>query len=80
MYQDHIAPRRINHDVAADSPTLLCSAKGYNVVKLKNEYYAVPWRIGHLDLSTDEGRAHPDLLVSQNYQALLKKVQVVSRG
>lgn len=80
MYQDHIAPRRINHEVAADSPTLLCSAKGYNVVKLKDEYYAVPLRIGHLDLATDEGRAHPDLLVSQNYEVLLEKVQVASRG
>lgn len=80
MYQDHIVPRRINHEVAADSPTLLCSAKGYNVVKLKDEYYAVPLRIGHLDLATDEGRAHPDLLVSQNYAVLLEKVQVASRG
>ncbi|MGE3977378.1 MAG: glycosyltransferase family 2 protein [Nitrospira sp.] len=80
MYQDHIVPRRINHEVAADSPTLLCSAKGYNVVKLKDEYYAVPLRIGHLDLATDEGRAHPDLLVSQNYEVLLEKVQVASRG
>ncbi|BFU90068.1 MAG: hypothetical protein NTAFB01_12550 [Nitrospira sp.] len=80
MYQDHIAPHRINHEVAADSPTLLCSAKGYNVVKLKDEYYAVPLRIGHLDLATDEGKAHPDLLVSQNYEGLLEKVQVASRG
>jgi hypothetical protein len=36
--------------------------------------------IGHLDLSTDEGKVHPDLLVSENYERLLEKVRVVSRG
>lgn len=80
IYHDHIAPRRINHEVPADSPTLLCSVKGYNVVKLKDAYYAAPQGVGDLDLSTDEGKAHPALLVSQNYEALIKKVQVASRG
>jgi hypothetical protein len=58
----------------------LCSVKRYNLVKFKDDYYAVPKRIGHLDLSTDEGRVHPDLLISQNYHTLLKKIQVASRG
>lgn len=80
MCQDHITPHRIDHEVPADAPTLLCSVKRYNLVKFKDEYYAVPKSIGHLDLSTDEGRVHPSLLVSQNYQTLLKKVQVASRG
>lgn len=80
MYQDHIISRRINYEVPADAPTLLCSVKRYNLVKFKDEYYAVPKSIGHIDLSADEGRVHPDLLISQNYQTLLKKVQVASRG
>lgn len=80
MYQDRILPRRINYEVPADAPTLLCSVKRYNLVKFKHEYFAVPKSIGHLDLSTDEGRVHPDLIVSQDYEALLAKVQVVSRG
>jgi glycosyltransferase involved in cell wall biosynthesis len=80
LYQNRILPRRINYQVPADAPTLLCSVKRYNLVKFKDEYYAVPKSIGHLDLSTDEGRVHPDLLVSQDYEALLTKVQVVSRG
>lgn len=80
MCEDHIPSRRINHEVPADAPTLLCSVKRYNLVKFKDEFYAVPKRIGHLDLSTDEGRVHPDLLISQNYQALLKKVQLAIRS
>ncbi len=80
LYQDHFTTRRINHEVPADSPILLCSVKRYNLVKFKEEYYAVPMSIGHLDLSTDEGKVHPDLLVSENYERLLEKVRVVSRG
>lgn len=80
MCEDHIPSCRINHEVPADAPTLLCSVKRYNLVKFKDEFYAVPKRIGHLDLSTDEGRVHPDLLISQNYQVLLKKVQLATRG
>jgi hypothetical protein len=52
----------------------------YNLVKFKDDYYAIPKSIGHLDLSTDEGRIHPDLLVSQSYETLLEKVHVASRG
>lgn len=80
MIQDYVTPHRINCEVPADAPTLLCSVKKYNLVKFKDEYYAVPKRIGHLDLSTDEGRVHPDLLVSENYEMLLEKVHAVSRG
>ncbi|TKB69981.1 MAG: glycosyltransferase [Nitrospira sp.] len=80
MYQDRILPRRINYEVPADAPTLLCSVKRYNLVKFKDEYFAVPKSIGHLDLSTDEGRVHPDLLVASNYEVILEKVHVASRG
>ncbi len=79
-YRDRIVPHRVNPEVRADHPTLLCSVRGYNIVKVKDDFYAAPQSAGHLDLSTDEGRVHPDLLVSQNYEALLKKVQVTSRG
>lgn len=65
VFRDHVAPRRVNHEVPADHPTLLCSLKGYNIVKVKEEYYAAPQNVGDLDLSTEEGRVHPDLLVSK---------------
>jgi hypothetical protein len=80
FYRNHVVPRRVNHEVPADHPTLLCSVRGYNIVKVNDAFYAAPQSVGNLDLSTDEGRVHPDLLVSQNYQALLKKVQVAPRG
>ena len=80
VFRDHVAPRRVNHEVPADHPTLLCSLKGYNIVKVKEEYYAAPQNVGDLDLSTEEGRVHPDLLVSKNYEGLLEKVHAASRG
>lgn len=79
-YRNYIAPHRINPAVPADFPVLLCSLKGYNVVKVKEAFYAAPHGIGNLDLSTDEGRAHPELLVSQNYEAILEKVRSASRS
>ncbi|OQW30840.1 MAG: hypothetical protein A4E19_08820 [Nitrospira sp. SG-bin1] len=80
LYRNHVAPRRVNHNVPADHPTLLCSVRGYNIVKVKDAFYAAPQSVGNLDLSTDEGRVHPDLLVSENYEGLLQKVYVASRG
>lgn len=80
FYRNYIVPQTINYDIPADHPTLLCSVKGYNIVKVKDAFYAAPQSVGNLDLSTDEGRLHPDLLVSENYEVLLKKVHVVTRG
>jgi glycosyltransferase involved in cell wall biosynthesis len=80
FYRNYIVPQTINHDIPADHPTLLCSVKGYNIVKVKDAFYAAPQSVGNLDLSTDEGRVHPDLLVSENYEVLLKKVHVATRG
>jgi hypothetical protein len=54
--------------------------KGYNIVKVNDAFYAAPQSVGNLDLSTDEGRVHPDLLVAKNYEVLLEKVHVASRG
>lgn len=79
-YRDHIAPYNVNYTVVADSPILLCSMKGYNVIKVKEEFYAAPHGIGNLDLSTEEGREHPELLVSSSYKAILRKVQAVSKA
>jgi len=78
VYWDYIAPYRVNDTVLAEFPILLCSLRGYNVVKFKNVFYAAPHDIGDLDLLTDEGRTHPDLLVSESYEAILKKVKKAS--
>lgn len=80
VYRNHVVPRKVDHAVPADHPTLLCSVKGYNIVKVKDAFYAAPQSVGNLDLSTDEGRVHPDLLVAKNYEVLLEKVYVASRG
>jgi Glycosyl transferase family 2 len=80
FYGNHIVPRRVNHEVPADHPTLLCSVRGYNIVKVKDAFYAAPQTVGNLDLSTNEGRVHPDLLVSENYEMLLEKVHMARRG
>lgn len=78
IYGDYVAPIRVNHLVLAEFPILLCSVKGYNIVKVKDAYYAAPHGIGDLDLSTDAGRAHPGLLVSDNYWAIIKKARTAS--
>ena len=78
VWGNYIAPYRVNHGILAEFPILLCSMKGYNIVKFKNGFYAAPHGIGYLDLLTDEGRAHPALLVSESYEALLKKVKKAS--
>lgn len=80
VYRNHVVPRKVDHAVPADHPTLLCSVKGYNIVKVKDAFYAAPQSVGNLDLSTDEGRVHPGLLVAKNYEVLLEKVYVASRG
>ena len=80
FYQDHIAIYGIDHTVLAEIPILLCSFRGYNIVKLRDSFYAARHGIGDLDLSTDEGRAHPELLVSQSYKALVRKVRLAATG
>lgn len=79
VYHNYRAFYRVNHAVPAEMPTLLCSLKGYNIIKVKDVFYAAPHRIGQLDLSTDEGRAHPELLTSKSYKMILEKVRKMSR-
>ena len=77
-YRDYVAVYRTNHTVHAEIPILLCSYRGYNLVKIKDSFYAARHGIGDLDLSSDEGRSHPELLVSGNYRALVKQVRMAS--
>jgi hypothetical protein len=55
-------------------PVLLCSYKGYNLIKLKEKYYAARRGLS-LDLTTNEGVSYPELLVSDDYYSLLKMVR-----
>lgn len=80
VYRDYIAPYRTDHAVLAEFPILLCSLRGYNIIKIKKSFYAAPHGLGNLDLSTDEGRANPQLLVSEDYREIVKKVRVASRA
>lgn len=79
VYRDYVAPYRVDHAVLAEFPILLCSLRGYNVIKVKKTFYAAPHGIGKLDLSTDEGRANPKLLVSGDYREIIKKVRVATK-
>ena len=79
VYRDYIAVYRINHAVLAEFPILLCSFRDHNIVKVKDRFYAASHGIGNLDLTTDEGRSHPELLVSESYRALVKRVRIVSK-
>lgn len=58
----------------AMQPVLLCSYKGYNLIKLREKYYAARRGLS-LDLTTNEGISDPELLVSDNYYSLLKMVR-----
>jgi len=78
-YGDYVAPYRVNHAVLAELPILLCSLRGYNVIKYKDVFYAAPHGTGNLDLSTDGGRAYPELLVSESYRGIIRKVRLASK-
>jgi hypothetical protein len=79
VYQDYFGVYRINREMPADLPVLLCAYRGYNLVKVKDRFYAARHGIGDLDLSTEEGRSHPDLLASQDYSALVAQVRAASK-
>lgn len=79
VYRDYIVPHRVNHSVLAEHPTLLCSFRGYNIVKVNDAFYAARHSIGVLDLATEEGRSHPELIFSKNYANLIKQVRKASK-
>ena len=63
----------------AEQPTLLTVYGSYNIIKLHDLFYAARHDLGQLDLMTEEGRAHPGLLSSAGYRALLRKVKQLSK-
>ncbi|MBC8506165.1 MAG: hypothetical protein H8D34_14990, partial [Chloroflexi bacterium] len=78
-YRDYIAVYRIDYAVLAENPLLLFSYKGFNIVKVFDKFYAARHGLGDLDLTVEDGRAHPDLLISTNYFTLLKMIQHASK-
>jgi len=79
VYREYLAVFRVDPAALAESPTLLCAYRRYNIVKLLDTFYAVHRRLGHLDLATEDGRAHPTLLTSKDYFVLLSMVRKASR-
>jgi hypothetical protein len=77
-YHDYLAVYRIEHSMLAEHPILLCAYKGYNLVKLLDKFYAARHGLS-LDLTTEEGRSHPELLISTGYYSLLKLVREASK-
>jgi hypothetical protein len=75
VYFEYVAAYRIDHTILAEHPILLCSYRGHNIVKLLDKFYAARHGLGDLDLTTEAGRAHGGLLVSNNYSVLLKLVR-----
>lgn len=78
-YQEYAVAYRVNREAPAERPLLLCAYRGYNIVKLLDTFYAARHGLGDLDLATEEGRAHPGLLVSNEYFKLLKMVRSASK-
>lgn len=78
FYRDHVAVYRVKHDVLAEVPVLLCSFRGYNIVRVKNHFFAARHGIGDLDLTTEEGRRHPELVRSDNYRTLIRSLRRMS--
>lgn len=74
-YRECVAVYRIDHAVLAENPLLLCAYRGYNIIKMLDNFYAAHHGLGNLDLTTEEGRTHPELLSSNDYFALLKMVR-----
>ena len=77
-YHDYFGVYRIEYSMLAEYPVLLCAYKGFNLVKVSNTFYAVRQGLS-LDLTIDEGRGHPEALVSTDYNLLLKLVQKASK-
>ncbi|MBM4128023.1 MAG: glycosyltransferase family 2 protein [Nitrospira sp.] len=77
-YHEHLAVYRIEHSMLAEHPVLLCAYKGHNLVKVLDKFYAARHGLG-LDLTTEEGRRHPELLISTGYYSLLKLVREASK-
>lgn len=78
-YREYVAAFRVDYTVLAENPLLLCSYRCYNIIKLHDKFYAASHGLGSLDLTTEEGRGHPGLIVSDNYLALLKMVRNVPK-
>ena len=62
-------------EVVSNVPILVSRYKDHNIVKVYEAFYAAPVSLGHLDLSTANGRNHPDLLVAPSYEIVLEMVR-----
>ena len=78
-YWSSIGAYRISRVGSAKTPTLLCSYRGYNIVKFKEDFYSTPDGMENLDLETGLSCLPPDVFVSANYHALLKMVRDASK-
>lgn len=79
VYREYATIYKIDHTMLAEKPLLLCAYRGHNIVKIQDVFYAAHHSMGCLDLTTEDGRAHPDLLASDDYFSLLKKVRNASK-
>lgn len=75
IYREYITVYQVDHAMLAENPLLLCAYKGHNIIKMQNAFYAAHHSLGGIDLTTEEGRAHPSILVSNDYFALLKMIR-----
>lgn len=78
VYRDYVAVYRVKHNVLAEVPVLLCAFRGYNLVRVRSEFFAAKHGIGDLDLTTEEGRRHPDLVRAESYRMLVRSVRRLS--
>lgn len=80
VYRDYVTIYRVDHTLHVAAPTLLCSYRGYNIIKVEDRFYAAPRDLGDLDLTVGVARSHPELLVSESYRDIVRGVRVASKG
>jgi glycosyltransferase involved in cell wall biosynthesis len=62
--------QEIKREYAVGNPHLLGAFKGYNLVRYKDLFYAVPQNVGALDLRLEEARKHPEILTAKSKENL----------
>jgi len=74
IYEEYWSRYFIKHSMLAEHPVLLCQFKSFNCVKYLDLFYAARQGL-QLDLTKEEDRRHPKLLIATSYYSLLKLVQ-----
>lgn len=59
---ENVAPRRQSH------PPMIESYREFNLVRYGRFIYAIPWKVGAIDITLDKDRLHPKLLKASSIE------------